>query len=93
MMPKSKLDFFAQLLEEARNGTIGDHVVSQTGMQQELLNDSLCLLADLNLLTKAHNSPISFTTTQKGLQFLQDYKRLKQQFSSERVVEEKVRRV
>jgi len=89
MMTKSKLDFFAQLLEAAINGTTGDQVASQAGMHQELVYDSLCLLEDLSLLTKAHNSPISFTTTQKGLQFLQDYQRLKQQFSNEGSVEEK----
>jgi len=88
-MPKSKLDFFAQLLEAAKNGTTGDQVASQAGMHHELVDDSLCLLADLDLLTKAQNSPISFTTTQKGLQFLQDYQRLKQQFSNERSVEER----
>jgi len=89
VMTKSRLDFFAQLLEAAINGTTGDQVASLAGMHQELVDDSLCLLEDLSLLTKAHNSPISFTTTQKGLQFLQDYQRLKQQFSSERSVEEK----
>ena len=89
VMTKSRLDFFAQLLEAAINGTTGDQVASLAGMHQELVDDSLCLLEDLSLLTKAHNSPISFTTTQKGLRFLQDYQRLKQQFSSERSVEEK----
>ena len=89
MMPKSKLDLFAQLLEAAKNGTTEDQVASHVGMHQELLDDSLCLLEDLSLLTKAHNSPISFTTTQKGLRFLQDYQRLKQQFTNEGSTEEK----
>ena len=88
MMTKSKLDFFAQLLEAAINGTTGDQVASLAGMHQELVDDSLCLLADLDLLTKAHNSPISFSTTQKGLRFLQDYQSLKQRLGSERSVEE-----
>ncbi len=89
MMTKSKLDFFAQLLEVAKNGTTRGQVASHVGMPQKLVNDSLSLLADLNLLTEARNSPVSLTTTRKGLRFLQDYQRLKQQFSSERHVEEK----
>ncbi len=88
-MTKSKLDFFAQLLEEAKNGTTRGQVASQVGMPRKLVDDSLTLLADLNLLTKARNSPVSFATTQKGLRFLQDYQRLKQQFSSGRSVEER----
>lgn len=89
MMTKTKLDFFAQLLEAAKNGITGDQVASQAGTHHELVDDSLCLLADLDLLMKAHNSPISFTTTQKGLRFLQDYQRLKQQFTNEGSTEEK----
>jgi len=88
-MLRNKLDFFAQLLEAAKNGTTEDRAASRVDMHQKLVSDSLCLLADLDLLTKAQNSPISFATTQKGLQFLQDYQRLKQQLSSKRNVEEK----
>ncbi len=87
-MPKSKLDFFAQLLEAAKNGTTGDQIASQADMHQGFVDDSLCLLEDLNLLTKAHNSPISFTTTQKGIEFLQDYQRLKQRFGNETSAQE-----
>ncbi len=87
MMHKSRLDFFAELLEAAKHGTTDDQAASQTGTPQKLVDESLCLLADLNLLTKAHHSPVSFATTQRGLQFLQDYQRLKQRFSGETSVD------
>jgi len=82
-MSGSKLDLFAQLLEAAKKGTTSAHIASQAGIHQELVHNSLCFLADLSLLKKAHNSPISFITTPKGLQFLDDYRHLKTQLSLE----------
>jgi len=81
-MTKSKLDFFTQLLEAAKNGATKAQITSQTSTRQELVDNSLDLLADLNLLTKAHNSPVSFVTTQKGLQFLHDYQHLRKELGS-----------
>lgn len=82
-MPRSKLDLFAQLLEACTNGTTRALIASQTDGHQEVVDDALCLLTDLDLLTKAHNSPVSFVTTQKGLQFLHDYQHLRKELSSE----------
>jgi len=83
-MPRSKLDLFTQMLEACKNGTTRLQITSQTDTHQEVVDNALCLLTDLDLLTKAHNSPISFVTTQKGLQFLNDYQHLKKELSSER---------
>jgi len=83
-MTISRLDFFTQLLEAAKNGTTKAQITSQISIRQELVDNSLDLLTDLNLLTKAHNSPVSFVTTQKGLQFLHDYQHLRKELSSER---------
>jgi len=83
-MPRSKLDLFAQLLEACKNGTPRALIASQAVGHQEVVDDALCLLTDLNLLTKAHNSPVSFVTTEKGLQFLHDYQHLKKELNSER---------
>jgi len=82
-MPRSKLDLFAQLLESSRNGTTRTQIVSQADGHQEVVDNALCLLADLDLLMKAHDSPVSLVTTQKGLQFLHDYQNLKKELSSE----------
>jgi len=84
-MPRSRLDLFAQLLEASKNGTTRAQIVSQADGHQEVVDNALCLLTDLDLLTKAHNNPVSLvTTTEKGLQFLHDYQNLKKELSSER---------
>jgi predicted transcriptional regulator len=82
-MPKSKLDFLAHVLETARNGTTRELIASENGACHGLVENSLNLLKDLNLLAERHNSPVSFVTTEKGLQFLQDYSRLTKQLDSD----------
>ena len=82
-MSKSKLDFLAHVLETARNGTTRERIASQADAHLGLVDNSLSLLKDLNLLTETHNSPISFVTTEKGLQFLHDYERLTKQLGSD----------
>ena len=64
-MTISKLDLFAQLLEVCTNGTTRALIAYPAGGHQEVVDDALCLLTDLNLLTKEHNSPVSFVTTKK----------------------------
>jgi len=88
-VPTSKLDLFAKLLEAVKNGTTNSQMAAQSGTHQELVDSSLNLLADLDLLTKEQNSPVSFFTTQKGIQFLHDYLRLKEQVSLEGRTREK----
>jgi predicted transcriptional regulator len=75
-MPRSKLDFLAHVLQAARNGTTREHITSQSDAGHGLVDISLDLLEDLSLLAERHNSPVSFVTTEKGHQFLQDYTRL-----------------
>jgi predicted transcriptional regulator len=82
-MPKSKLDFFAHVLEAARKGTTRELIASENDACHGLVENSLNLLKDLNLLAERHNSPVSFVTTEKGLQFLQDYSRLTKQLDSD----------
>ena len=82
-MTRSRLDLLAHILETARNGTTKDRIASQAGGHQEMINYSLSLLRDLNLLIETRNSPVSFVATQKGLQFLHDYEQLTKQLISE----------
>jgi len=83
-MPRSKLDLFAQMLEACRNGTTIVQITSQVDTHQEVVDNALSLLTDLDLLIKAHSSPVSFAATQKGLQLLHDYQQLKKELGSER---------
>jgi len=80
-MTISKLDLLAYLLETARNSTTRTRMVSQWSQDPKLIDDSLSLLTDLGLLSETHNSPTSFVATRKGLQFLSDYSRLREQIS------------
>ena len=82
-MSKSKLDFLAHVLETARNGTTRERIASQADAHHGLVDNSLSLLKDLSLLIETHNSPVSFVTTEKGLQFLHDYERLTKQLGSD----------
>jgi len=82
-MSRSKLDLFAKVLEMARNGTTGAKIASQENLQRELVDSSLRLLTNLDLLMETRNSPVSFVTTQKGCQFLQDYQHLAKRLNSE----------
>ena len=67
-MSKSKLDFLAQVLKTARDGTTRERIASQAEAHRGLVDHSLSLLKDLNLLTETYNSQVSFVTTEKGLQ-------------------------
>jgi predicted transcriptional regulator len=82
-MSKNKLEFLVHVLETARNGTTRERIASQAEAHHGLVDNSLSLLKDLNLLTEMHNSPVSFVTTEKGLQFLHDYERLTKQLGSD----------
>jgi len=82
-LPRSKLDYLAQMLETARNGTKREQITSQVDSYNELVDNSLSLLEDLNLLTERHNSPVSLVTTEKGRKFLSDYARLRQQLRAD----------
>ena len=66
----------AEVLETARNGTTKTRVVTKANLNQKLATSMLSLLLDLNLLTATHNSPTSFSTTEKGFRFLREYRRL-----------------
>ncbi len=81
-MSRSKLDLFAQLLEIAKNGATGDSIAAQMDVHERIVDSSLSLLTDLDLLKEAHNSPVSFVTTEKGLQFLTEYQGLTRKLSS-----------
>jgi predicted transcriptional regulator len=88
MMTRSKLDLLAYLLETARNTTTRTMIASQLSQNPELIDNSLTLLTDLGLLSETHNSPISFVATHKGLQFLSDYKHLREQLPFEKEIKE-----
>lgn len=82
-MPTPKLDLFAQVLKIATNGTTGEKIAVHANLHRELVDDSISLLTDLNLLTEKHNSPPSLITTQKGLAFLRDYQKITEKLAAE----------
>jgi len=82
-MPRSKLDILAEVLETARSGTTKTRIVSQANLNQKLTTNMLSLLVDLNLLAATQNSPISYGTTEKGLRFLHEYRRMQRLLDSE----------
>ncbi len=82
-MLKSKLDVLAQMLEMAEIGTTKNKIAFQMDLHHELVDKSLNLLTNLDLLKETRNSPISFVITQKGLQFLHDYLNLKKEMAVE----------
>lgn len=88
-MTRSRLDLLTYVLETARNNTTRTRIVSQWSQDPKLIDDSLSLLANLGLLSETHNSPVSFVATQKGLQFLSDYRRLREQLPLEKEAPEK----
>jgi len=82
-MPRSKLDILAEVLEMARNETSKTRIVTVANLNQKIATHSLNLLVDLNLVSKRHNSPLSYHTTEKGLGFLNEYYRLQKLMSKE----------
>jgi len=89
-MQRSKFDVFAEVLEIARNGTTKSRIVSQANLNQKTATCSLRLLVNLNLLARTQNSPISYDTTEKGLQFLHEYRRLEQLMNSKTTATAKI---
>jgi predicted transcriptional regulator len=75
-MPRSKLDILAEVLEIARNETTKTRIVGAANLNQKIATYSLNLLVDLDLVTERHNSPLSYHITEKGLGFLNEYRRL-----------------
>ena len=82
-MLRSKLDILAEVLETAKGGTTKTRIVSQANLNQKLTADMLSLLMDLNLLAATQNRPISYGTTEKGLRFLYEYRRMQRLLDSE----------
>lgn len=82
-MPRSKLDMLAEVLLIAKEGTTKTRLVSRANLNQKLTTHALSLLLDLDLLATTYNSPISYGTTEKGLRFLDEYRRLKILLDSE----------
>jgi len=82
-VPRSKLDIFAEVLEIAKNGTTKTRIISQANLNRKLATCILHLLADLDLLAEAQNSPISYCTTEKGFRFLHEYRYIQGLLNSE----------
>jgi len=89
-MPRSKLEIFAEVLQIARDGTTKSKIVSQANLNQKLTTRMLSLLVNLDLLAATHNSPLSYSTTEKGLRFLHEYLRLQRLWDSESGLENTV---
>jgi predicted transcriptional regulator len=82
-MPRSKLDILAEVLEMAMNETSKTRIVTAANLNQKIATHSLNLLVDLNLVSKRHNSPLSYHITEKGLGFLNEYRHLQKLLSIE----------
>ncbi len=89
-MSRSRFDMLAEVLETARGGTTKTRIVTEANLNQEIATHMLNLLVDLDLLAARHNSPISYGTTEKGFQFLDEYRRLKRLLDSRSGLQEKL---
>jgi len=87
-MPRSKLDLLAEVLEKSRKETTKTKIVTSANLNQTLATHSLNLLVNLELLTERHNSPTSYCTTEKGIQFINEYRRLQKLLNAENNREE-----
>ena len=87
-MPRSKLDLLAEVQEKSRKETTKTKIVTSANLNQTLATHSLNLLVNLELLTERHNSPTSYCTTEKGIQFINEYRRLQKLLNAENNREE-----
>jgi predicted transcriptional regulator len=77
-MIRSKLDIIAEVLETARSEKTKTAIVSRANLNQQLATSTLKLLVNLDLVSERYNSPTSYLTSKRGLQFLQEYQNLRQ---------------
>jgi predicted transcriptional regulator len=82
-MSRNRLDILAEIMQIAGKGTTKTRLISQANLNQKIVKHSLTLLVNLGLLAERCNSPLSYSTTDKGLQFLQEYRRMQKLLDSE----------
>lgn len=74
---KSEFDTIAAILRVAGKGANKIEIMQQCNLNPLSLDKYLSALIDMGLLKVEQKSQVSYRTTDKGLQFLQTYHRLK----------------
>jgi predicted transcriptional regulator len=67
----------AKILRVAAKGSKEDEIMDICKLDSEALENYLSALAELNLLALENNDEIYYRTTEKGLQFLKTYHKLR----------------
>jgi predicted transcriptional regulator len=74
---RNEINVVAKILRVAAKGSKEDEIMDKCKLDSTALDNYLSALAELNLLTMEDKEDICFRTTEKGLQFLKTYHKLR----------------
>lgn len=74
---KNEFNVVAKILRVAAKGSKEEEIMNQCKLDSEALDNYLSALSELNLLNLENNDEICYKTTEKGLQFLKTYHKLR----------------
>lgn len=76
---RDRLYIMAEILNVAKEGVLKTQIMYKANLSFAQLNDYLTLLLELNLLKAiTNNKKTTYKTTEKGTQFLENYKEIVQ---------------
>ena len=78
-MYRSRIDIFAEILRKAKMPTLKTHMMYSIGLSYQQLSNYIPLLQDYGLLIyNVHNT--TFSTTERGRQYIEVYDQLSEMF-------------
>lgn len=86
---RSSMEIMVTILEEARNGINKTRLVYGTNLNFVVVQKYIQFLMDKGLLQTAQGEKLLYSTTEKGVQFLDEFAKLTDIMGVEQVVEYK----
>lgn len=74
---RNEFNLVAKILRVAAKGSKEDEIMDQCKLDSTALDNYLSALSELNLLTMENSEKTCYRTTEKGLQFLKTYHKLR----------------
>ena len=76
---RDRLSIIAEILDKAREGVLKTRIMYKANLSFAQINEYLSLILDLDLLEVVKNpEKIIYKTTNRGLQYLQGYKEIRE---------------
>ena len=87
---RSGIEIIAEILEEARQGITKTRLVYRTNLNFFVVRKHLDFLIDKGLLDQVREPIQLFVTTPKGLQFLEEFRKMKEILGSSEIEQHQI---